>query len=185
MRALQQHPKVQTLGTLELHDNVEKMTRLRVAFWTQHAHQTLGGFVRDAVKDDRKDWRWLAEDRACDTGCASFPPPAQRLQMWPHVAIICPVTSTGIRELKDNLSRYIRRIEAGERIAITAHGRVVAELVPPGSKTRGTPSRFDELVASGVIRPPLEAGDPTEGWPDIRLPAGTAAELIDADRGEA
>jgi prevent-host-death family protein len=95
------------------------------------------------------------------------------------------VTSTGIRELKDNLSRYIRRIEAGERIAITAHGRVVAELVPPGAKAKGTPSRFDELVASGVIRPPLEAGDPTEGWPDIRLPAGTAAELIDADRGEA
>ena len=95
------------------------------------------------------------------------------------------MTSIGIRELKDNLSRYIRRIEAGERIAITAHGRVVAELVPPGSKTKGTPSRFDELVASGVIRPPLEVGDPTEGWPDIRLPAGTAAELIDADRGEA
>ena len=91
----------------------------------------------------------------------------------------------GIRELKDNLSRYIRRIEAGERIAITAHGRVVAELVPPGSKTGGMPTRFDELVASGVIRPPLEAGDPTEGWPSIRLPAGTAAELIDADRGEA
>lgn len=95
------------------------------------------------------------------------------------------VTSTGIRELKDNLSRYIRRIEAGERIAITAHGRVVAELVPPGAKTTATPSRFDELVASGVIRPPLEAGDPTEDWPDIGLPAGTAAELIAADRGEA
>ena len=47
-----------------------------------------------------------------------------------------------------------------------------------------TPSRFDELVGSGVIRPPLEAGDPTKGWPDIRLPTGTAAELIDADRGE-
>jgi prevent-host-death family protein len=95
------------------------------------------------------------------------------------------VTSTGIRELKDNLSRYIRRIEAGERIAITAHGRVVAELVPPGTRTKRTPTRFDELVASGVIRPPLEAGDPTEGWPDIGLPSGTAAELIDADRGEA
>lgn len=27
------------------------------------------------------------------------------------------VTSTGIRELKDNLSRYIRRIEAGERMS--------------------------------------------------------------------
>jgi prevent-host-death family protein len=96
-----------------------------------------------------------------------------------------PVTSTGIRELKDNLSRYIRRIEAGERIAITAHGRVVAELVPPGPRTGGTPSRFDELVDSGAIRPPLESGDPTEGWPDFRLPSGTAAALIDADRGEA
>ena len=95
------------------------------------------------------------------------------------------VTSTGIRELKDNLSRYIRRIEAGERIVITAHGRVVAELVQPGALARSTPRRFDELVASGVIRPPLEDGDPTEGWPDIELPAGTAAELIDAERGEA
>jgi antitoxin (DNA-binding transcriptional repressor) of toxin-antitoxin stability system len=96
------------------------------------------------------------------------------------------VASTGIRELKDNLSRFIRRIEAGERIAITAHGRVVAELVPPGTRRPGVgPSRFDELVSTGVIRPPLEPGDPTEDWPDIRLPPGTAADLIDADRGEA
>ena len=96
------------------------------------------------------------------------------------------MTSIGIRELKDNLSRFIRRIEAGERIAITAHGRVVAELVPPGTKAKGGgPSRFDELIAAGVIRPPLEAGDPFEDWPEIRLPPGTAAELIDADRGEA
>ena len=95
------------------------------------------------------------------------------------------VTSTGIRELKDNLSRYIRRIEAGERIAITVHGRVVAELVQPDVKAKGARSRFDELIASGVIRPPVQAGDPTERWPDIRLAAGTAAELIDADRGEA
>lgn len=95
------------------------------------------------------------------------------------------MTSTGIRDLKDNLSQYIRQVEAGERIAITAHGRVVAQLVPAGTMTRGTPSRFDELVASGIIRPPLESGDPAEGWPDIRLPAGTAAELIDDDRGEA
>jgi antitoxin (DNA-binding transcriptional repressor) of toxin-antitoxin stability system len=73
------------------------------------------------------------------------------------------MASTGVRELKDNLSRYIRRIEAGKRIAITAHGRVVAELVPPGTAATGRgPSRFDEPVTAGVIRPPLESGDPTE-----------------------
>jgi antitoxin (DNA-binding transcriptional repressor) of toxin-antitoxin stability system len=96
------------------------------------------------------------------------------------------MASAGIRELKDNLSRYIRRIEAGERIAVTAHGRVVAELVPPGAKARaGRRTGFDELVMAGVIRPAMEAGDPLAEWPDIRLPPGTAAELIDSDRGEA
>ena len=74
----------------------------------------------------------------------------------------------------------------GESIAVTAHGRVVAELVPPGKGSRARRrSRFDELVAEGVIRPPLESGDPLEDWPDIRLPRGTAAELIDSDRGDA
>jgi antitoxin (DNA-binding transcriptional repressor) of toxin-antitoxin stability system len=87
---------------------------------------------------------------------------------------------------KDNLSRYIRRVEARQRVAITAHGRVVAELVPPGSNAPSRTSlRFDELIAAGAIRPPLERGNPAEGWPRIRLPRGTAAELIDADRGEA
>lgn len=91
----------------------------------------------------------------------------------------------GIRELRDNLSRYIRRIEAGERISVTAHGRVVAELVPPGRGAGASPgSRWHQLIAAGILHPPAEAGDPFEGWPDIRLPPGTAAELIDSDRGE-
>jgi prevent-host-death family protein len=93
---------------------------------------------------------------------------------------------TGIRELKNNLSRYIRRVEEGERVAVTAHGRVVAELVPPGTATRTSPtSRWDELIATGTLHPPAELGDPFENWPDIRLAKGTAAELIDSDRGEA
>jgi antitoxin (DNA-binding transcriptional repressor) of toxin-antitoxin stability system len=88
---------------------------------------------------------------------------------------------TGIRKLRDQLSRYIRRIEAGERIAVTAHGRVVAELVPPGHGARTAPdSRWDELIAAGILDPPVEAGDPFENWPDIRLPQGTAAALIDS-----
>ncbi len=91
----------------------------------------------------------------------------------------------GIRELKDNLSRYIRRIEAGERIEVTAHGRVVAELVPPSRANAGRRSHYDALVATGVIRPALDGGDPLEDWPDIRLPAGTASALINSDRGEA
>lgn len=91
----------------------------------------------------------------------------------------------GIRDLKNNLSSYLRRVAAGDRVAVTAHGRVVAELVPvsvsPGADSR---NRLADLVAAGVIRPAVETGDPLEGWPDIRLPRGTAAQLVDADRGE-
>jgi antitoxin (DNA-binding transcriptional repressor) of toxin-antitoxin stability system len=95
------------------------------------------------------------------------------------------MASTGIRELKDHLSRYVRRIESGERIAITAHGRVVAELGPPATATpRGRRTRYDDLVAAGIVRPPVEHGDPLADWPVLRLPAGTAAGLIAADRGE-
>jgi prevent-host-death family protein len=96
------------------------------------------------------------------------------------------MTSTGIRELKDNLSKYVRRIEAGERIAVTAHGRVVAELGPPIGLTRaGRRTQFDNLVAAGIVRLPLESGDPLADWPTLRLPPGTVAQLIESDRGEA
>jgi prevent-host-death family protein len=93
--------------------------------------------------------------------------------------------STGIRELKNNLSHYVRQIEAGKRVAVTAHGRVVAELVPPGSGagTRGA-SQYDELVAAGIIEPASEADGLPPEWPDIRLSRGTVTELIDSDRGE-
>ena len=93
--------------------------------------------------------------------------------------------SAGIRELKNNLSEYVRRTEAGESIAVTAHGRVVAMLVPPDKAIRGRRrSRYDELVAQGVIRPAEASGDPLEGWVSLGLPKGTAAALIDADRGD-
>ena len=93
--------------------------------------------------------------------------------------------AAGIRELKDNLSEYVRRAEAGERIAVTAHGRVVAMLGPVEKEARGRRrSRFDELVAQGVIRLPEEDGDPLEGCTPLGLPPGTAAALIDADREE-
>lgn len=90
----------------------------------------------------------------------------------------------GVKALKDNLSHYIRRVEAGERIAVTAHGRVVAELVAPTQVSKQKRRHYDELLPNGVIQPAVEDGDPLEGWPEIRMPRGTAAALIDADRGE-
>ncbi len=97
------------------------------------------------------------------------------------------MTSTGIRNLKNNLSRYVRRVTAGERIAVTDHGRIVAELVPPATAVtgrRGGRPGYEELLMAGIVRAPVEDGDPLAGWPTIKLRPGTAAALIDEDRGE-
>jgi prevent-host-death family protein len=91
--------------------------------------------------------------------------------------------AVGVRELKNNLSQYIRRIEKGEKFAVTAHGRVVAELVPPGASTAAKPNRYAELVAAGVIRPAVKKG-PLPKWRSLNLPPGTARALIDWSRGE-
>jgi len=95
------------------------------------------------------------------------------------------MVSTGIRALRNGLSRFVRQAEAGERIAVTAHGRVIAELVPPGGGS-GTAvgSRYDALVAAGIIEPAAEPDLVPVEWPRIETPGGTVAQLIDADRGE-
>ena len=67
---------------------------------------------------------------------AYLPP---RLLSWLHVAII-GTWRLAYANSKDNLSRYIRRIEAGERVVVTSHGRAVAELIPPATHRPGTAS---------------------------------------------
>lgn len=97
--------------------------------------------------------------------------------------------SAGIRDLKNNLSRYIRRLGVERRIAVTDRGRVVAELRLPESGSRAGEQRgaqYAGLIAAGVIRPATEPGDPLADWPtpgELRLPPGTAAALLDEDRG--
>ncbi len=74
---------------------------------------------------------------------------------------------TGVRELKDHLDR-----------------RAVGELILPATHRSRQGSKFDRLVASGVITRPPEDEDPLEGCPEIHLAPGTAAVLIDIDRSE-
>ena len=56
----------------------------------------------------------------------------------------------GIRELRQNLSKYLRRVERGERLEVTEHGRPVAVLAPLG-EPEGPLAR---LMAAGRVTPP-------------------------------
>lgn len=61
-----------------------------------------------------------------------------------------------IRELKTNPARAIALMQQGEQVQITSHRKVVAELVPPGTRPPRDASRSDEeamqrLIASGLV----------------------------------
>ena len=52
----------------------------------------------------------------------------------------------GVRELRQDASRYLKDVEAGRTLEVTSHGRTVALLIPARAD-----SRRQQLVARGRI----------------------------------
>jgi prevent-host-death family protein len=88
--------------------------------------------------------------------------------------------SVGIRELRQQASRFLRDVERGETIEVTDRGRPVALLVPVRNV-----DGFEALLASGRLVPAeadlLELGEPLE--PTSGAPVPSEA-LADARAGE-
>ncbi len=58
------------------------------------------------------------------------------------------MTMVGVKSLKDNLSRYLRRASRGERVLITDRGKPLAVLVPVEERVELEVAR--RLVAKGI-----------------------------------
>jgi prevent-host-death family protein len=95
-----------------------------------------------------------------------------------------PSTSkkVGVRELRQNLSRYLERVKDGETLTVTERGHEVARLVPSGA---GIDPYYLKLAAKyGATIPKgnlLEtiANLPPRGKP---APAGTTDAILAEDR---
>jgi antitoxin (DNA-binding transcriptional repressor) of toxin-antitoxin stability system len=59
------------------------------------------------------------------------------------------MTEVTVREFSYNPSAMFARVEKGETIEVTRHGKVIAEVIPP----RRPKSRLEELIADGTINP--------------------------------
>jgi prevent-host-death family protein len=87
---------------------------------------------------------------------------------------MCYMMSVGIRELRQNLSVYIRRVQRGEALQVTEHGRPVALLTP-------LPPRRDSLADMEAAGELIPARKP---WADLPLPlpatpgAPTLSEIL-------
>jgi len=82
----------------------------------------------------------------------------------------------GIRELRDNLTRLMRRVRAGESIEVTHDGEPIALISP---LRRG---QLERLIESGVVTParrPLEVASLN---PEPATGPMTASEALEEDR---
>jgi prevent-host-death family protein len=87
-------------------------------------------------------------------------------------------STVGVAELRRNLSRYLRRVERGERLLVTDRNRPVAELGPPST----TGAALDRLIAEGRLPRPVRRGLPEPLELDGDLYALSRA--LDEIRGE-
>jgi prevent-host-death family protein len=60
------------------------------------------------------------------------------------------VTTVGVYEAKTRLPELLARVERGERVTITRHGKPVATLVPAGAI--GAPPVSDAIAALRALR---------------------------------
>ena len=84
----------------------------------------------------------------------------------------------GVRELRQNLSKYLERIKRGERLEVTEHGRPVAVLAPL-PPAEGALAR---LVAAGRVKPhtrDLDALLPPKGPVSTTLSRALAEQRAD------
>lgn len=104
--------------------------------------------------------------------------------MCVHCATVCYMvhrdTRVGVRQLRQNLSVYLRRVAAGETLEVTDHGQPVAVLAPlPPAATA-----VARLVATGRASAPrgdlLELGPPRGGRASRR--ATQALQALREDR---
>ena len=65
---------------------------------------------------------------------------------------MCYMERIGLRELRQNASRYIARVARGESIEVTQRGRLVARIVP------ARPDTWEDMIARGDIIPAESSG---------------------------
>jgi prevent-host-death family protein len=88
--------------------------------------------------------------------------------------------SVSIRELRNDVSRIVRRARAGERLVITSNGVAVAEIRPleerPGQRT------IEEMIASGELIAPRSRAQPRPATPIKFSGPMTTEEILEEHR---
>lgn len=92
------------------------------------------------------------------------------------------MADVGVREFKADVSGYLKRAAAGERVRVTSHGKPLVELIPaaPEAVDEDWEASIKRLRESGIVTP---AQTSSRFLPRRRYSAtGSLAEDIVAER---
>jgi prevent-host-death family protein len=97
-----------------------------------------------------------------------------------EVYISVMVVKVGVRELRNGLSGWLDRVQAGDEVIVTERGRPVARLVSVERR-----SRLQELVEQGLVTPATRPRTPID-WSKLpKMPPGkTVSDIVIEMRDE-
>ncbi len=85
----------------------------------------------------------------------------------------------GVRELRQNLSVYLRRVKGGETLEVTEHGQAVARLTPQPPQTL---SPVQRLIAEGRATAPTRSHKDLP--PPLMIEGVSVSEILQRMREE-
>ncbi len=92
------------------------------------------------------------------------------------------MSKVGVRELRQNLSRYLERVKDGESLEVTEHNRVVARLSPSGERVSAA---YAAIAAErGATVPTVDLIELAEGRTRRGTPAGTTDAILAEGRAD-
>jgi prevent-host-death family protein len=91
------------------------------------------------------------------------------------------MVTAGIKELKNQLSRYIGLVKKGDDVLITERGRIVARIVKEDSSGASLRQALQTLVLKGQVIMPTR--DIRRNFPEpIKLSGKAVSEIVLEDR---
>ena len=96
------------------------------------------------------------------------------------------IKTVGIKELKNNLSAYLREVRVGVRILVSDRNTVIAEICKPLASTEGNRQInpvLEQWFSNGVISLPTRSVHKLPRSP-VQARAGTSLKLLEKEREE-
>lgn len=87
----------------------------------------------------------------------------------------------GVKELKNQLSRYLSQVKIGQDVLITERGKVVARIIQEESVRSRTREVLQPLIAQGLVTLPSLSIE--KDFPDpVELPGRPVSDMVIEDR---